>query len=218
MPSIAFKLITEKTEIVYKIAVNPFVNTNLAEIIIFIENRPIKALLDLGATKSVINGNLPCFSDFTRKNPIHPNSVTLQCADGNILPNDGLIDLMVKLNTFYSSQVNFIVSKYLSHNCILGTDFIESLNYSKDKPYVYLNGHKLRRYMPKIKPLIIRVSKDINLEPPVPFSDNVYLGVNQHDIDLPEQHIAGRQIFTDMINFEELRKLQSPETSPPVRA
>ena len=165
MPSIAFKLITEKTEIVYKIAVNPFVNTNLAEIIIFIENRPIKALLDLGATKSVINGNLPCFSDFTRKNPIHPNSVTLQCADGNILPNDGLIDLMVKLNTFYSSQVNFIVSKYLSHNCILGTDFIESLNYSKDKPYVYLNGHKLRRYMPKIKPLIIRVSKDINLEP-----------------------------------------------------
>ena len=160
-----FKLNSEKTLPIFEISANPFVNTHLAEILIHINNRPIRTLLDLGATKSVINGNLPFFEELTSKNPISYSPVILKCADGNKLPTEGLIDLKVKLNSIYSSQINFIVSKHLSHNCILGTDFIDNLTYTKNNPIVYVNGHKLRRLMTNEKPLIIRTKNRQVLEP-----------------------------------------------------
>lgn len=160
-----FKLISEKTLPIFEISANSFVNTHLAEILIRINNRPIRTLLDLGATKSVINGNLPFFGEFTSKNPISYSPLILQCADGNKLPTEGLLDLKVKLNSTYSSKINFIVSKHLSHSCILGTDFIDSLAYTKDDPIVYVNGHKLRRLMTTTKSLIIRANQKLILEP-----------------------------------------------------
>ena len=150
---------------IFEISSNLHVNNHLAEILIFIEKHPVRTLLDLGATKSVINGNLPFFGDLTSTNSIQHSRLILQCADGNKLPTEGLIDLKVKLNSTYSSQINFIVSKHLSHNCILGTDFIDNLTYSKNNPIVYLNGHKLRRLMTDIKPFIIRAYQTATLEP-----------------------------------------------------
>ena len=34
--------------------------------------------------------------------------------------------------------------------------------------------------------------KEINLEPPVPCRENIYLGVKQEDVEVPEEHLKGR--------------------------
>ena len=83
---------------------------------------------------------------------------------------------------------------------------------------VYVDDFKMAGNAHNIQAMWKTLAKDINLEPPVPFSDNVYLGVHQHDIDLPDQYLEGRKHFTEMINFEEIRKSQSSETSPSIRA
>ena len=74
--------VNEKTmresNFVYKISINPFVNTHLAEVLVSVNGQKLKALLDLGATKSVINRNVSFLKEMT----INTTYTKLQCANG----------------------------------------------------------------------------------------------------------------------------------------
>ena len=43
------------------------------------------------------------------------------------------------------------------------------------------------------------LGKEINLEPPVPFSENIYLGVKQVDVEIPKAHIEKRKEFVQTV-------------------
>ena len=150
--------------LVYNIS-HPHVSGNLAEIIVKINNSPIKALLDLGATKSVINSELSLVKTLLSKHSPINTSITLTCANGNALPTKGLLNLDIRLNDVYSKQLDVILSSYVSHNLILGTDFIEHLNYTQSSDYVYVNNHKIKRFMPTSKATLLRSLDRIILQP-----------------------------------------------------
>ena len=149
-----------KDATVYKISANPLFNTNLAEILVFINGVKVRALLDLGATKSVIN------NETVKKLNIHPekSNTILKCANGNILSTVGEVELKVKLNGNYSKKIDAIVSDALSHKFILGTDFIDTLLYNKQDRFVIVNEIKMRRFLPNQLPILIRCPKTIKLK------------------------------------------------------
>ena len=150
--------------LVYNIS-HPHSSGNLAEIIVKINNSPIKALLDLGATKSVINSELSIVKTLLSKQTPINTSITLTCANGNALPTKGLLNLDIKLNDVYSKQLDVILSSYVSHNLILGTDFIENLNYTQTSDFVHVNNHKIKRFMPASKAILLRSLDRIVLAP-----------------------------------------------------
>ena len=43
------------------------------------------------------------------------------------------------------------------------------------------------------------LGKEINLEPPVPFSENIHLGVKQVDVEDPKAHIEKRKEFVQTV-------------------
>ena len=151
-------------KLVYNIS-HPHTTGNLAEIIVRIYNQPIKALLDLGATKSVINSELSIVKTLLSKQSPINTSITLTCANGNALPTKGLLNLDIKLNDVYSKQIDVILSSYVSHNLILGTDFIETLQYNQTSDFVHVNNHKIKRFMPSSKATLLRSLSRIVLEP-----------------------------------------------------
>ena len=56
--------VNKKNQTIFRISTDPHFNTNLAEILVFVNGSKIKALLDLGATRSVINSNASLLKDF----------------------------------------------------------------------------------------------------------------------------------------------------------
>ena len=118
-----------------------------------------KALLDLGATKSVINASSPILEGVT----INPTKIILQSANGKKLNNNGEVSLDISLNAEYSKNVSAIVSDHLSHMFILGTDFIDDLYYQKNERNVIINGIQIQRFMPDKRPILIRAPYNIEL-------------------------------------------------------
>ena len=112
-------------EQVFEISADPFVNTNLAEIIMNVNGKQTKTLLNLGVTKSVMNAAYPIIH--VLKN--NPTKIILQCANGKKLHNNGEVELDVSLNADYSRNVSAIVSDHLGHQFILGENFIDDLYY-----------------------------------------------------------------------------------------
>ena len=145
---------------IFKISADPHVNKNLAEIIVFVNGSKIKALLDLGATKSVINTRAKILETLE----IEKSKTILQCANGDILSTDGEIKLNVMLNNQFSKSIVAIVSNAVSHQFILGTDFIDSLIYDKNDRCVVVNDVKVQRFMPNLRPILIRLRENLSLE------------------------------------------------------
>ena len=81
------------------------------------------------------------------------------------MPTKGLLNLDIKLNDVYSKQIDVILSSYVSHNLILGTDFIETLQYNQTSDFVHVNNHKIKRFMPSSKATLLRSLSRIVLEP-----------------------------------------------------
>ena len=144
---------------IFKISTDPHVNTNLAEILVFINGSKIKALLDLGATKSVINSRAKILESLK----IEKTNTILQCANGDNLQISGQVHLSVKLNNSCSKSIDAIVSNAVSHQFILGTDFIDTLIYDKNDRCVIVNDVKVQRFRPNEKPVLIRLRKQIDL-------------------------------------------------------
>ena len=132
----------------------------MAEILVYINEVKICALLDLGATKSVINYDLV---KRMKMNVINSNTI-LKCANGNSLSTVGEVEFSVKLTDQYTKTINAIVSDALSHKFILGTDFIDTLSYDKQDRFVIVNDVKMRRFMPKDSPILIRCPKTLKLK------------------------------------------------------
>ena len=145
---------------IFKISADPHVNKNLAEIIVFVNGSKIKALLDLGATKSVINSRAKILETLKIEN----SKTVLQCANGDILQTAGEIKLDVKLNNHISKPIVAIVSNAVSHQFILGTDFIDSLVYDKNDRCVIVNDVKVQRFMPNLKPILVRLRENLSLD------------------------------------------------------
>ena len=183
--------------VVYNIS-HPHSSGNLAEIIVKINNCPIKALLDLGATKSVINSELSIVKTLLSKQTPINTSITLTCANGNALPTKGLLNLDIKLNDVYSKQLDVILSSYVSHNLILGTDFIETLNYNQSSDDVYVNNHKIKRFMPTSKATLLRSLTRIVLEPYE--SDHIIDLTNPLFENCDKQEIFVESLKTDVSN------------------
>ena len=51
---------------------------------------------------------------------------------------------------------------------------------------VYVDDFKMSGDREKIAPMWKRLGKNLNLEDPVKLCDNVYLGNNQEDVEIPE--------------------------------
>ena len=150
---------TKEIPQVFKISTDPHINTNLAEILVFVNGSKIKALLDLGATKSVINSRAKILESLN----IETTNTILQCANGDHLQISGQVQLDVNLNNNNSKSIVAIVSNAVSHQFILGTDFIDTLSYDKNDRCVIVNDVKVQRFRPNEKPLLMRLRTAINL-------------------------------------------------------
>ena len=64
---------------------------------------------------------------------------------------------------------------------------------------VYVDDFKMAGNKANLDQMWKELGKEINLEPPVPFSENIYLGVKQMDVEIPAAHIDKRKDFVQTV-------------------
>ena len=129
-------------ECINNVSVNPYVMAhNLAVVIVTVNGHKIQALLDLGATRTVINHNL--VSQLALK--LNNSAIKLQCANSDLLVTKGEAVLNMTIAD-YTFSANAIVCPNLAHKIIIGCDIISTLDYDRKRNFVILNGHKIKRF------------------------------------------------------------------------
>ena len=64
---------------------------------------------------------------------------------------------------------------------------------------VYVDDFKMAGNKANLNKMWKELGKEINLEPPVPFSENIYLGVKQMDVEVPQAHLEKRKEFVQTV-------------------
>ena len=126
----------------------PFANTNsncLKNIQLFVDDKPVKALVDCGAQRSCINSKL----DIIKPSVLIDNPARLVCANGEKLEcsKQGQFNLRIG-NLNYKSDL--IVVDNLSTDLILGLDIIKTLSFEENSDFVIINKEKIHKLLIQI--------------------------------------------------------------------
>ena len=139
----------------------------------------VKVLIDSGSTRTCVRKSSPLISKLT----IKPSKIRLLCANSEFMTSDGVADMTLDFRN-YSLYCHATIVENLSADVILGLDYIRSLEFSEDKPFIRLNGHDIPLANPT-QPIVAHVNHTTFLEPK---SYNT-VEVKNHLFDQPEKHV-----------------------------